>query len=160
MRLALALALALGILVGLVGGAALGIHADDDVVVLAAEHGIEPSDLQAAAASVGVPPATYLHTTPPFAPVVHTPPAPVWTVWDRLQSQCEAPGLGWTANTGNGFYGGLQFTRTTWLAYGGGAYAPLAHLATREQQIAVAERVLRGQGWAAWPACSRRLGLR
>ncbi|HEY8374384.1 MAG TPA: transglycosylase family protein, partial [Pseudonocardiaceae bacterium] len=55
---------------------------------------------------------------------------------------------------------GLQFTPSTWRAYGGTEYAPNAHLATREQQIAVAERVLAGQGWKAWPACSAKLGLR
>jgi hypothetical protein len=74
--------------------------------------------------------------------------------WDRL-AQCEAGGR-WNASTGNGFYGGLQFTLSTWQAYGGTG-SPAA--ASREQQIAVAERVLAGQGWGAWPACSAKLGL-
>ncbi len=78
--------------------------------------------------------------------------------WDRL-AQCESGG-NWRANTGNGHYGGLQFTRRTWRAYGGGAYATTANHATRLQQIAIAEKVLRSQGWKAWPACSRRVGLR
>ncbi|WP_342319260.1 resuscitation-promoting factor Rpf1 domain-containing protein [Corynebacterium mayonis] len=78
--------------------------------------------------------------------------------WDRL-AQCEAGG-NWSINTGNGYYGGLQFSRSTWLAYGGGQYAPTADKATREQQIAIAERTLAGQGWGAWPSCSARLGLR
>ena len=78
--------------------------------------------------------------------------------WDRL-AQCEAGG-NWHINTGNGYYGGLQFSAGTWRAYGGGEFAPFAHQATREQQIAVAERTLAGQGWGAWPACSARLGLR
>ena len=80
------------------------------------------------------------------------------STWDRL-AQCEAPG-NWSANTGNGYYGGLQFHPQTWAAHGGHAYASNAHLASREQQIAIAERVLASQGWAAWPACSSRLGLR
>ncbi|MGI8800422.1 MAG: transglycosylase family protein [Pseudonocardia sp.] len=75
--------------------------------------------------------------------------------WDRL-AQCESSG-GWNANTGNGYYGGLQFKQSTWAAYGGKG-SPAA--ASREEQIAVAERVLAGQGWGAWPACSRKLGLR
>jgi hypothetical protein len=79
------------------------------------------------------------------------------STWDAL-AQCEATG-NWAINTGNGFYGGLQFTQSTWLAFGGGAYASRADLATREQQIAVAQNVQAGQGWGAWPACSARLGL-
>jgi hypothetical protein len=74
--------------------------------------------------------------------------------WDAL-AQCESGG-NWSINTGNGYYGGLQFTQSTWSAYGG-AGSPAN--ATREQQIAVAERVLAGQGWGAWPACSSKLGL-
>ena len=80
------------------------------------------------------------------------------SVWDS-RAQCEAGG-NWAINTGNGFSGGLQFTPSTWLAYGGGQYAPQAHLATREQQIAVASKVQAGQGWGAWPACTAKLGLR
>ena len=77
--------------------------------------------------------------------------------WDRL-AQCEAGG-NWSINTGNGYHGGLQFSPSTWAAYGGTQYAPYAYQATREQQIAVAEKTLAGQGWGAWPACSARLGL-
>lgn len=80
------------------------------------------------------------------------------SVWDQL-AQCEAGG-DWSINTGNGFSGGLQFTPSTWAAYGGTEYAPAAHMATREQQIAVAERVQAGQGWGAWPACTSKMGLR
>ena len=80
------------------------------------------------------------------------------SVWDALAG-CEAGG-DWSANTGNGFFGGLQFHPGTWLAHGGGVFAPSAHLATREEQIAIAERVLATQGWGAWPACSLSLGLR
>jgi len=59
----------------------------------------------------------------------------------------------WSTSTGNGFYGGLQFTEGTWLANGGGQYASSADLATPAQQIAVAERVLASQGIGAWPVC-------
>ncbi|OUM41295.1 LysM peptidoglycan-binding domain-containing protein [Arthrobacter sedimenti] len=74
--------------------------------------------------------------------------------WDAL-AQCESGG-NWGINTGNGFSGGLQFTPSTWAAFGGQG-AP--QNASREQQIAVAENVLAGQGWGAWPACSAKLGL-
>lgn len=77
--------------------------------------------------------------------------------WDRLAG-CEAGG-NWGINTGNGYYGGLQFSASTWQAYGGGQFASTANQASREQQIAVAERVLAAQGWGAWPACSASLGL-
>lgn len=82
---------------------------------------------------------------------------PAQNKWDRL-AQCESGG-NWRANTGNGYYGGLQFSRRTWTGYGGGAYAGTANNASRAQQIAIAEKVLRGQGWNAWPTCSRRMGL-
>lgn len=77
--------------------------------------------------------------------------------WDRL-AQCESGG-NWAINTGNGYYGGLQFSATTWRAFGGSRFAPFAHQATREQQIAIAEETLKAQGWNAWPSCSRKLGL-
>lgn len=80
------------------------------------------------------------------------------TVWDELV-QCEATG-NWNINTGNGFSGGLQFTPSTWQAYGGGQYASEAWQATREQQIEVAEKVQAAQGWGAWPACTAKMGLR
>lgn len=79
-------------------------------------------------------------------------------VWDSI-AQCESTG-DWSINNGNGFSGGLQFTPSTWAAFGGGEYAPSAHLASREQQIAVAEKVQAAQGWGAWPACTSKLGLR
>ena len=63
-------------------------------------------------------------------------------------------------NTGNGYQGGLQFSPSTWAGYGGTEYAATADQATREQQIAVAERVQAAQGWGAWPACTARLGIR
>lgn len=75
--------------------------------------------------------------------------------WDAV-AQCESGG-NWSINTGNGFYGGLQFTNSTWAAYGGTAYAPRADLATKAQQIAIAEKVLAGQGKGAWPVCGKGL---
>jgi murein DD-endopeptidase MepM/ murein hydrolase activator NlpD len=78
--------------------------------------------------------------------------------WDRVAG-CESNGR-WSTNTGNGFFGGLQFEPGTWRAFGGEEFAPSAQAASREQQIAVAQRVLRAQGWLAWPACSAKLGLR
>lgn len=80
------------------------------------------------------------------------------SVWDEL-AQCEAGG-DWSINTGNGFSGGLQFTPSTWAGFGGTEYAPAAHMASREQQIAVAEKVQAAQGWGAWPACTAKMGLR
>ena len=80
------------------------------------------------------------------------------SVWDAL-AQCEATG-DWSINTGNGFSGGLQFTPSTWAAFGGTEYAPQAWQASREQQIAVAQKVQAAQGWGAWPACTSKLGLR
>jgi resuscitation-promoting factor RpfA len=78
------------------------------------------------------------------------------SVWDRV-AQCESSG-NWNINTGNGFFGGLQFTSSTWQAFGGNVFADSANHASREQQIVVAERVLAGQGWGAWPVCSRKAG--
>ncbi|GAA4664516.1 resuscitation-promoting factor protein RpfA [Streptomyces chumphonensis] len=77
--------------------------------------------------------------------------------WDRL-AQCESGG-DWQINTGNGYYGGLQFSASTWAAYGGTAYAATADRAGRAQQIEIAEKVQAAQGWGAWPACSAKLGL-
>ncbi|EUA17718.1 transglycosylase-like domain protein [Mycobacterium kansasii 662] len=75
--------------------------------------------------------------------------------WDQV-ARCESGG-NWAINTGNGYYGGVQFTPGTWASHGGGEFAPSAQLATREQQIAVAERVLATQGRGAWPVCGHGL---
>ena len=80
------------------------------------------------------------------------------SVWDSI-AQCESTG-NWSINTGNGFSGGLQFAPSTWAGFGGTEYAPEAWQATREQQIAVAQKVQASQGWGAWPACTAKLGLR
>ena len=91
---------------------------------------------------------------------VESKPAPAvsdGSVWDSI-AQCESGG-NWAINTGNGYQGGLQFNSQTWSAYGGGEYAASADQASREQQIAVAEKVQAAQGWGAWPACTASLGL-
>ncbi|SNX61732.1 LysM domain-containing protein [Streptomyces sp. TLI_55] len=75
--------------------------------------------------------------------------------WDAV-AQCESGG-NWSINTGNGYYGGLQFSASTWAAYGGTAYAPQANQASKAQQIAVAEKVLASQGKGAWPVCGTGL---
>ncbi|WP_141316089.1 transglycosylase family protein [Streptomyces spinoverrucosus] len=77
--------------------------------------------------------------------------------WEKV-AECESSG-DWDINTGNGYYGGLQFSQSTWEAFGGTAYAPRADQATQQEQIAVAEKVLEAQGPQAWPVCSARAGL-
>ncbi len=98
--------------------------------------------------------------TPPPAPAAPAP-APVTysgsSVWDDL-ARCESGG-NWAINTGNGYYGGLQFSYDTWHGYGGGEFADYPHQATREQQIVVAERLRAERGYAPWPACRTKLGL-
>ncbi|MDT9693005.1 transglycosylase family protein [Streptomyces sp. P9(2023)] len=78
-------------------------------------------------------------------------------VWEKVAA-CESSS-NWSINTGNGYFGGLQFSQSTWERYGGTHYAPRADLASKDQQIAVAEKVLKGQGPEAWPTCSPRAGL-
>ncbi|MFF4400819.1 transglycosylase family protein [Streptomyces sp. NPDC001480] len=75
--------------------------------------------------------------------------------WDAV-AQCESGG-NWSINTGNGYYGGLQFSASTWAAYGGTQYAAQANQASKSQQIAVAEKVLAAQGKGAWPVCGKGL---
>ena len=94
-------------------------------------------------------------TAPAVPPAQAVSPAPAGGVNWRAIAACESDG-NWGINTGNGFYGGLQFTEQTWLGYGGGQYAPSANLATEAQQIAVAQKVLAGQGIGAWPVCGAR----
>lgn len=78
-------------------------------------------------------------------------------VWDRVAA-CESGGR-WHINTGNGYYGGLQFSSSTWKGYGGKKYASQAHKASKSEQIKIARKVLKGQGPGAWPTCSRKAGL-
>jgi hypothetical protein len=97
---------------------------------------------------------------PPAAAPSAPPSTPTYSgdsVWDDL-AQCESGG-NWSINTGNGYYGGLQFSYGTWHDYGGGEFADYPHQASREQQIAVAERLHAARGFAPWPACRVKLGL-
>jgi resuscitation-promoting factor RpfB len=89
-------------------------------------------------------------------PGTEVPPVSNGTTWDAL-SRCEAGG-NWAINTGNGFFGGVQFDQNTWERNGGLRYATRADLATREEQIAIAEVTRARQGWGAWPVCSGRVG--
>ncbi|WP_279637914.1 transglycosylase family protein [Streptomyces albidochromogenes] len=99
------------------------------------------------AASQAAPQTGALHSVLPRT-------APARPDWESIAA-CESNGR-WNINTGNGYYGGLQFAPSTWRAYGGHHYAPRADLATRSQQIAVATRVAQDRGLSAWPNCGRR----
>jgi hypothetical protein len=114
-----------------------------------------PLEPELAPARAAAPRAAPRAPTPAPAPRAN---APTGSVWDTIAA-CESGG-NWAINTGNGYYGGLQFTQGTWAAYGGLEYAPRADLASPAEQIAVAERTLAGQGWGAWPSCASRAGLR
>ncbi|MEU8015488.1 transglycosylase family protein [Micromonospora parva] len=83
-------------------------------------------------------------------------PARAAVNWDAI-AKCESGG-NWKINTGNGYYGGLQFSQSTWAGYGGKKYAARADLASRGEQIAIAEKVLDGQGIGAWPTCGKKGG--
>ena len=93
----------------------------------------------------------------PLATASATSASAATSAWDRLAG-CES-GENWHINTGNGYYGGLQFADSTWDGNGGSKYASRADLASRAEQIVVAAKVLDGSGWSPWPACSSRLGL-
>lgn len=90
-------------------------------------------------------------------PGTEVPPVRDGATWDAL-ARCESTG-NWNINNGNGYYGGIQFDQGTWERQGGTKYAPRADLATREEQIAIAEITRARQGWGAWPACTSRLGI-
>jgi LysM repeat protein len=114
-----------------------------------------PADavVEVAAAPVAAQPATPVARS--SAPRVVSAPVASGSVWDQL-AQCEAGG-NWAINTGNGYYGGLQFTISSWQAVGGSG---LPSDASREEQIQRGEMLLARQGWGAWPACTAKLGLR
>lgn len=161
----------------LVGGAALGIHAQDpdpeqtvspqEIAHAATIAGVDEIALAGAVSTTRLQPMVYLRAVgelenpPPLPPPNVSPPpppAPAFGVWDRL-AQCESGG-NWAANTGNGYYGGIQFDFGTWLRHGGGSYAPTANRATRAQQIEIGIVTQAAQGWGAWPVCSRVIGVR
>jgi len=112
------------------------------VVVASADRG------QAIQVTPTVPPPT---TLPTYS-------IPHYDQWVAL-ARCESGG-DWQINTGNGYYGGLQFSLTSWKGAGGQQYAAYPHMASAAQQMVTAERLLDMQGWGAWPTCSRKVGLR
>jgi len=130
----------------------------EDVETLAEQVGVDVVDLQGAVNTTGMTPLAYLRAVGHLPPQAAASVSNRTSVWDRV-AQCESGGR-WNINTGNGYRGGLQMDQTFWKRHGGLAYASAPHLASREAQIAVAERGLAVQGWGAWPTCSRRLGLR
>lgn len=93
----------------------------------------------------------------PKTPAPSGPTGPIGDTWAAL-AQCESGG-NWAINTGNGYYGGLQFSASSWIGAGGGKYAPTANLATPQQQIEIAETLRASGGWNHWPSCARKLGL-
>ena len=115
---------------------------------------VPPWLARAALAATAAPASTTAAPAPAPASPAASPAAAGGVNWSAIAA-CESGG-NWSIDTGNGFYGGLQFTEQTWLAYGGGQYAASANLATPAQQIAVAERVLAGAGIGAWPVCGAR----
>ncbi|WP_067670485.1 resuscitation-promoting factor [Nocardia miyunensis] len=90
-------------------------------------------------------------------PGTEVPPVRNGAIWDAL-AKCESGG-NWAINTGNGYFGGVQFDQNTWARQGGLKYAPRPDLATRNEQIAIAEKTRARQGWGAWPTCTSRLGI-
>jgi resuscitation-promoting factor RpfB len=126
----------------------------DVTFAIAYVNGVEASRLPVA--NVVINPARDAVLRVGAKPDTEVPPVANPAIWDAL-SRCEAGG-NWAINTGNGFYGGVQFDQNTWERQGGLRYAPRADLATREEQIAIAEVTRARQGWGAWPVCSGRVG--
>jgi len=126
----------------------------DVTFAIAKVNGVETGRLPVA--NVIITPATDGVLRVGVKPGTEVPPVSNGGTWDAL-ARCEAGG-NWTINTGNGFYGGVQFDQSTWERNGGLRYAARADLATREEQIAIAEVTRARQGWGAWPVCSGRVG--
>jgi len=140
-----------------------------DRIDLASETGELPEALEdavaARAALEAVEPEPEPAPAPDPAPADETASEPETAgarveVWDALAS-CES-GQNWSIDTGNGYYGGLQFDHRSWHWAGGDRHSDYPHQATKAQQIEIAERLLdiHPAGWGAWPACSAQLGLR
>jgi len=161
-----------GVVVGVVGGAAFGIHAQDpdpeqvpsaqEIAHAASIGGVDEIALAGAVTTTGLAPLVYLRSVgelenPPPLPAPKPPPvaAPSYGVWDRLAA-CESGGR-WSANTGNGYYGGVQFDLPSWRAAGGSGRPDQA---SRAEQIRVAIVWQGLAGWKAWPVCSRVIGVR
>lgn len=143
-----------GSLAGRDGSAALSLSA----VGMASTESLDPVATLPTPAAASME-ATLYPVPPPRRPPAVDPSDFVVTdaTWDRL-AMCESSG-NWAANTGNGYYGGLQFSLPTWQGYDGAEFAAYPHEATREQQIAVAERLYARRGFQPWPACRAELGL-
>ena len=126
---------------------------DPETAALAAEVGVDAVELQGAVVTTQSTPRIYLQheglLNPPRQTVVSS------LLWDRLAA-CESGG-NWASNSNPRYKGGLQFDAQTWAAYGGRAYASSAHLASKSQQIAVAERLRAARGMQPWPVCGRRV---
>ena len=149
-----------------------GFASDDDqpigaeITSAADDAGVDPVDLAGAVNTTGLDAKTYLCRAEgmgcPKPAVVATAGAgtgpPVSSMWYAL-AQCESSGI-WSRNSGNGYYGGLQEDMSFWRRYGGTAFAARPDQATPLQQITVAIHGLAVQGPAAWPVCSRVVGLR
>jgi hypothetical protein len=136
--------------------------AEAEALAEAREADVAAAEVRVAEAttSTTAPPATAPPTTaPPTTQAPPAPPAVTSDVWDRIAA-CESGG-NWATNTGNGYYGGLQFLLSTWQLNGGTQYAAYPHEASREAQIAVAERVVAASGgsYSAWGGCAASLGL-
>lgn len=141
------------------------IYPGEVLQVPAADEQLTPRQIPDAAASTATqtdsdtdssavaPQVTYHVSTPSYGSAVAVQ-APSASIWDGI-AQCESGG-NWSIDTGNGYYGGLQFTLSSWHAYGGIGYP---NQASRNEQIAIAQKLQAAQGWSAWPTCSARLGL-
>lgn len=144
------------------------IYPGDEVRIPAKDEELASRDLPAAPVATPAPVAAPVATPAPVQQYVAPTPQPTTRsaaqpadsnvdggVWDRL-AQCESGG-NWAINTGNGYYGGIQFSQQSWNAVGGSG---LPSNASKAEQINRAEKLLAIQGWGAWPACSSKLGLR
>lgn len=143
--------LAVGMVFGLLVGVGLpsGLRASE-IESVAEEAGVDPTDLAGAVATTGYAPRKYLELVGELAPL-----PPPWGIWDLL-AECESNG-NWAIDTKNGYYGGIQFDLDSWRRAGG---TGMPHWASRAEQIRIGRNWQRMVGWGAWPACSRRLGLR
>jgi LysM repeat protein len=121
---------------------------------LPAEAVATPAPVAASPAVAPAAVAPVVRSAPRVASTVAAAPVASGSVWDQLAA-CESGG-NWAINTGNGFYGGLQFTQSSWAAVGGSG---MPNQASREEQIARGQILQSRQGWGAWPACSAKLGL-
>lgn len=136
------------------------IYPEDQVRIPTATEQLPDRPLPARAAPVAVAAPAPAAAPAPVATLRSSAPSAAYapvaggSVWDQL-AQCESGG-NWAINTGNGFYGGLQFTLSSWQAVGGNG---MPNLASREEQIARGQMLQARQGWGAWPACSAKLGL-